>query len=124
MASKSSQLLVFTLLSLTLVLLMKASAESPTIPRVIRYMPMVDIPKAVGIAKFAVGDYNRGTDQKLIYEKVVKAEYAHFSASVIDYRLTIKTWTKENGLHSGKYVAVVSDELPEHLMKLISFKQV
>lgn len=73
----------------------------------------------IEIAKFAVSEYNKQSDSKLKFNKVIKGEYQIVSG--INYRLTLSTG---EGPLLTTYETVVWEDLHDTSRKLIYFKPV
>ncbi|KAK2378998.1 cysteine proteinase inhibitor [Trifolium repens] len=86
------------------------------------WSPIKDIndPYVIGIATFAVNEYNNRTGAKLKFEKIIKGDE---SQEVVgkNYRLTLSA---NNGSTSNNYVAIVYDKPQDYTRKLTSFEPV
>lgn len=107
----------YLLLAILAVLLSLSAAATPRGPATGGWEPIENIndPHVKEIAEFAVSEYNKKSNKKLVFQSVVKGETQVVTGK--NYRLVI-------AVKDDKYEAVVWERVWLHSKILTSFKQV
>lgn len=107
----------FLLLAILAVLLSLSASAAPRGPATGGWEPIENIndPHVKEIAEFAVSEYNKKSNKKLVFQSVVKGETQVVTGQ--NYRLVI-------AVKDDKYEAVVWERVWLHSKILTSFKQV
>lgn len=112
----------YLLLAILAVLLSLSAAAAPRGPAKGGWEPIENIndPHVKEIAEFAVSEYNKKSNKKLVFQSVVKGETQVVSGQ--NYRVVIAV--KGDNSLAVKYEAVVWERVWLHSKILTSFKQV